>query len=102
MSDTLKKFPKGTTIKLRGVWQNEDATPVNLSGFSIEIAEAQPNELTKGSVSITDAPAGEFEISIPEMYSRRVVIGRMNWIRLSMRTSPNMVVTTLKIWVEIV
>ena len=92
---------KGECLRVQGTWVDE-AGPINLWGYLLSISEAYPAVLMTGSVTVTDAGAGEFEIFIPAETMAKAYMGRTNWLRIAMVFQgggcPD---TSERFWVEI-
>ncbi len=66
MADPFINHPRGADLNLDMTWQNEDGTPVDLTGIALVPFEVIPAALeSEVVVTITDAEAGEFSVRIP-------------------------------------
>ena len=103
MSEVLPAFPVSRGECLRGhlKWTDENGDPIDLTGRVLRIAEAYPRALEGGTVTVTDASAGEFEIFIPEAVMASAGRGRVNWLRLEMELPGGCPDTSERFWVEV-
>lgn len=100
MSEAMN-VSRGECLRAQGVWTDEDGLPIDLAGRTLRIAEAYPKALDAGTVTITDAAAGEFEIFIPEAVMSAAGRGRVNWLRLEMELPGGCPDTSERFWVEV-
>ena len=97
------KITRGESLDVEGVWTNlDDGSPVDMSGRTMRIVEAQPAALTNGTVTITDVAEGKFDVYIPASVMAKAGMGDANWIRLGLDLRDGCPNTTTRIWIEIV
>lgn len=99
MSDTIE-ISKGECVHTQGTW-TDDTGPIDLTGRTLSIVESYPPALTDGTVTVTDALAGEFEIHIDNPAAASLRSGRVNWIRLAMMLPGECPNTTPRIWIAV-
>lgn len=92
---------KGECVHVQGTW-TDDAGPIDLTGRTLSIVEAYPPALTGGTVTLTDAVAGEFEVRIDNPIAAQLRSGRVNWIRLAMTLPNGCPDTTPQIWITVI
>ena len=95
---TVNKFE---CVSAQGRWADENGSPIDITGRTMSIIEARPAELKAGTVTITNAENGEFEILIPSSIAAKMGVGRVNWIRLAMSMGANCLDTTPMIWIDV-
>lgn len=99
MTDAVE-VNKGECVRLQVTWTDEDGA-IDLTGRTLSIVDSYPKALMGGTVTATDATAGEFEVFIPEALAASMGLGRVNWIRLSMILPGGCPDTTDKFWLEV-
>ena len=87
-------------LRVQGTWTDEDG-PINLAGRTLSISEAYPAALTGGTVTVTDAAAGEFEVFVDAETMAKAGMGRTNWLRIAMELPGGCPDTTERFWVEV-
>ena len=93
------EITRGECLRVQGTWTDE-AGPIDLTGRSLSISEAYPAALTGGTVTVTDAAAGEFEVFVDAETMAKAGMGRTNWLRLAMELPGGCPDTTERFWVE--
>ena len=92
---------RGECLRVQGTWTDEDGTPIDLTGRTLGIAEAHPRALEAGTVTVTNAAAGEFDIFISEETMAAASSGRTSWLRLKMQAPGGCPDTSERFWVEV-
>ena len=100
MSDAVE-VSKGECVRIQGTWTDEDGA-IDLTGRTLSIVDSYPKALMGGTVTVTDGPAGEFEVFSPEALAVRMGSGRVIWIRVEMALPGGCPDTTPRIWIEVV
>lgn len=100
MSDAIE-VTRGECLRAQGTWTDEDGAPIDLTGRTLSIAEAYPRALEAGTVTVTDAAAGEFEVFVPAETMAAAGRGRVNWLRLEMELPGGCPDTSERFWVEV-
>ena len=93
------EITRGECLRVQGTWTDE-AGPIDLTGRSLSISEAYPAALTGGTVTVTDAAAGEFEVFVDAETMAKAGMGRTNWLRIAMELPGGCPDTTERFWVE--
>ena len=95
------EISKGECLRVQGTWTDETGTPIDLTGRTLSISEAYPPALAGGTVTVTDAAAGEFEVFIDAETMGKAGMGRVNWLRLEMTLPGGCPDTSERFWVEV-
>ena len=98
MSNAIE-ISKGECLREQGTWTDE-AGPIDLTGRTLSISEAYPPALAGGTVTVTDAAAGEFEVFVDAETMAKAGMGRTNWLRIAMRLPGGCPDTSERFWVE--
>lgn len=93
------EITRGECLRVQGTWTDE-AGPIDLAGRALSISEAYPAALTGGTVTVTDAAAGEFEVFVDAETMAKAGMGRTNWLRIAMELPGGCPDTTERFWVE--
>ena len=93
------EITRGECLRVQGTWTDEDG-PIDLTGRTLSISEAYPAALTGGTVTVTDAAAGEFEVFVDAETMAKAGMGRTNWLRIAMELPGGCPDTTERFWVE--
>lgn len=91
---------KGECLHAKLTWTDE-AGPIDLTGRTLSIVEAQPASLLAGSVTVTDALAGLAELDLDTATAASLGAGRTNWLRLGMTLDGTCIDTTPRIWIAV-
>lgn len=92
---------RGECLKAAGVWEDE-AGPVDLTGMTLALADASHLEITSGgSVTVTNAATGEFDITLPVAVTDALPDGQGAYFRVKLTQPDGCVSTTPRIWVAI-
>jgi len=94
------EITRGECLRVQGTWTDE-AGPIDLTGRTLSISEAYPPALTGGTVTVTDAAAGEFEVFVDAETMAKAGMGRTNWLRIAMQLPDSCPDTTERFWVEV-
>ena len=100
MSNAIE-ISKGECLRVQGTWTDETGTPIDLTGRTLSISEAYPAALTGGTVTVTDAAAGEFEVFVDAETMAKAGMGRTNWLRIAMELPGGCPDTSERFWVEV-
>ena len=95
------EISKGECLRVQGTWTDETGTPIDLTGRTMSISEAYPPALMTGSVTVTDAAAGEFEVFVDAGTMAKAGMGRTNWLRIAMALPRGCPDTSERFWVEV-
>lgn len=95
------EITRGECLRVQGTWTDEDGTPIDLAGRTLSISEAYPAALTGGTVTVTDAAAGEFEVFVSAETMSKAGMGRTNWLRIAMELPGGCPDTSERFWVEV-
>lgn len=95
------EITRGECLRVQGTWTNEDGSPIDLTGRTLSISEAYPGDLMAGTVTVTDAAAGEFEIFVSAETMTKAGMGRTNWLRIAMELPGGCPDTSERFWVEV-
>ena len=98
--DTLC-IERGQWVPLRiTFWVDpEKSQPVCLDGASVVVADASRPELRDLVPSLTDAPMGLVDLTIPQSVSEVLHTGRVNWFKLEARFEHTNILTP-RIWIR--
>lgn len=100
MSDTILT-QRGQTLALAiTFYEDQQATPLDLTGATITVRECKPAILTSATLSITSAPAGTVTMSLTEAQADQLGDGRVNWFRLEAQYDGDNTVTPM-IWINV-
>ena len=69
------EITRGGCLRVQGTWTDE-AGPVDLTGRTLSISECYPQALMDGTVNITDAEQGEFEVFVSAETMAKAGMGR--------------------------
>ena len=94
------EISKGECLRVQGTWTDETGTPIDLTGRTMSISEAYPPALAGGTVTVTDAAAGEFEVFVDAETMAKSGMGRTNWLRIAMELPGGCPDTSERFWVE--
>ena len=94
------EITRGECLRVQGTWTDE-AGPIDLTGRTLSISEAYPAALMAGTVTVTDAAAGEFEVFVDAETMAKAGMGRTNWLRIAMELPGGCPDTTERFWVEV-
>lgn len=97
---------RGESLKVEVFYQNEDDTPIDLYGRTIEFADSSIPELMEvgstATITITDEEGGVVSIMIPVAITNRMRFGRSSWFRIkSPQVGDPINLMSPKIWVNI-
>lgn len=95
------EITRGECLRVQGTWTNEDGSPIDLTGRVLSISEAYPPALMAGTVTVTDAEQGKFELFVDAETMTKAGMGRTNWLRLAMELPGGCPDTSERFWVEV-
>lgn len=75
--DVTHRVNRHTDLILPGRFENEDGTPINITGATLSVVVNGPLTAT---ATITGAVAGEIEVRVP--YSAAWLDGRLMWFQV--------------------
>lgn len=88
---------KGECLHVTLDWDNEDGTPINITGRTFTVFEAAP--LFTAVFTVTDAVNGKVEMQVTD--TSMLNLGRSNRFRISMSVDGGCVDTTPPIWIDV-
>lgn len=94
---------RGDVLKVELAYQNEDETPINLTGRSVEIVEASDEVIIEeGIVEILNASQGIITLELPSEVTNVLLGGRSSWFRVAVPSEEDTAkMISPKIWVDI-
>lgn len=93
---------KGESVQLKLRYENEDKTPIDLTGATLGIQESFPPGLMAGVVQVEGDPLdGHAALFIPSSISALMSMGSVNWLRVFMETVSEVKDVSPKIWIDV-
>lgn len=102
MSDTIDT-QRGQALNLRITWfqAEADGNPVDLTGVTVTVREANKPALSAASVAVIDAETGVVSLTLSETQADKLGYGKTNWFRLEAQWPDGMNRVTPMIWVNV-
>ena len=88
---------KGECLNVTLDWDNEDGTPINITGRIFAVLESAP--LFTAVFTITDAVNGKVQMKVED--TSMLGLGRVNRFRISMADGSGCLDTTPPIWIDV-